>query len=592
MIFRPRTLAINLCSVAALSLAACSEPEQKATPFETGVERLDAGDGIGAEKAFQQALKDGMPREEIAAFMGEAELLQGQLAEAREWLAKGEFADEHRSRGYHMLAKLEMREGNLPAAGQAFDQALKTNLDDPELWVDIGRLRYIGGEQVQAIDAAVRAVELGPQNANALHFRGQLVRDAQGMAAALPWFEAALKLEPDNPLMLTDLAATQGELGQAKAMLSTIRRLAKVDPGNRQSVFMQAVLAARAGKTALARSLLQRSGNIDRELPAAMLLSGAIDLQNGNYASAAQTLDKLAKKQPENKRVQVLLARALALGGNDRELVHRYGDLALRPSASPYLMELVGRAYEQLGDRKAAAFFLDRAAQPRSNNLIAMQGSEARAIAARRAGASGDATLALVRELIVSGQTGEALERSERFWKQFNGSADASSLAGDAQLVRLNAQAALQRYETSAKVRRPWHLARRMVMTYRAIGQWAKAEALVADYLRGDPGNVEATSLMATALADAQKWQASAMLLDHAIAQGGSRHPSLVALRARVALALGDRPSALAFAEQAYAMQPANPTTANILVLARNSNDMPKEPTRYLAAKARVLGAN
>ncbi|MEP2736688.1 MAG: tetratricopeptide repeat protein [Erythrobacter sp.] len=591
MTFRPKFLALTFCSAAALSLAACSEPEQELTPFETGLARLEAGDGIGAEKAFQEAMDAGVSRNEIAAFMGEAELLQGQLAEAREWLAKGEFTDEHRSRGYHMLARLEMRMGNLPAAGQAFDQALKTNMDDPELWVDIGRLRYVGGEQVQAIDAAQRAVELGPQNAAALHFRGQLVRDAHGMAAAIPWLEAALKLEPDNPRMLTDLAATQGELGQAKAMLVTLRKLAKVDPGNRQTIFMQAVLAARAGKTALARSLLQRSGNIDREVPAAMLLSGAIDLQNGNYASAAQTFDKLAKKQPENKRLQVLLARALSLGGNDRELVHRYGDIALRPSASPYLMAVVGRSYEQLGDRKAAAFFLDRAAQPRRSNLIAMQGSEARALAARRAGASGDDTLSLVRELIVNGQTGQALERSEQFWNRFAGSADASSLAGDAQLVRRNAQAALQRYETSAKVRRPWHLARRMIMTYRAIGQGAKAEALVADYLRGDPGNVEATSLMATALADAQKWQAAAKLLDHAIAQGGSRDPGLIALRARVAIALGDKDGGLMYAEQAYAMQPANPMTANMLVLARNTAGQPAGPTNYLAAKARVLPA-
>ncbi len=575
----------------ALSLAACSEPEESLTPFEQGLASLENGDGIGAEKVLREALEGGAERADIAAFMGEAELIQGQLAEAREWLGKGEFSDDSRSRGFHMLAKLEMREGNLPAAGRAFDAALKDNMEDPALWVDIGRLRYVGGEQVQAIEAADYAVELGPHYAPALHFSGQLVRDAHGMEAALPWFEAALNYAPDDPAILADLAATQGELGRAKAMLETIRNLAKISPGDRQIVYLQAVVAARAGDSALARSLLQRSGNIAREVPAAMLLSGAIDLQNGNFASAAQTLDKLAKKQPDNKRVQVLLARALSLGGNHRELVHRFAGVALLPSSSPYLVTVVGRSYEQLGDREAAAYFLDRAAQPRSTNLIAMKGSEARALAARRANQSGDNTLSLVRELIVNGQTGVALQKSESFWQQFNGSADASSLAGDAQLVRRNTEAALQRYESSAKVRRPWHLARRMILTYRALDRREDAEALVAQYVRGDPGNVEATSMMASVLVDVQKWQAAASLLDHAMAQGGSRDPSLIALRARVAIALGDKSAGLAFAQKAYQMQPTSPITANMLVLARNMNGMPAGPTEYLMEKARVLGA-
>jgi len=367
MIAKSRYIALCIASAAALVLTGCGEVEQAATPFDAGVARLQSGDGLGAEKYFNQALEGGAERTSIAAYMGEAELLQGQLAEAREWLGGGQFDEASRSRGFHMLARLEMRVGNLPAAGQAFDRALETAMDDPELWVDIGRLRYMGGEQIQAIEAAQRAVELGPQNVQALHFRGQLVRDAHGMAAALPWFEAALAVDPDNGAVLADLAATQGELGQARAMLATIRKLAKVDPGNRQIVFLQAVLAARAGEPILARSLLQRSGNIDRQVPAAMLLSGVIDLQSGNYASAAQTLDILSKRQPENRRVHALLARALSLGGSNRELVKRFAEKALRPSASPYLVTTVGRAYEQLDDRASAAYFLDRANQPRSN---------------------------------------------------------------------------------------------------------------------------------------------------------------------------------------------------------------------------------
>jgi tetratricopeptide (TPR) repeat protein len=592
MICKPNRLAFALLAPLSLWLAGCEDVAEEQTPLDAALAMLARGDGIGAEEKLREALDNGATPETVAAYLGEAELLQGELAEARSWLVEGQFDDATRAHGFHMLARLEMRDGNLPAAGQAFDQALKSDSEDPELWVDIGRLRYIGGEQVQAVEAADYAVELGPQNPNALHFRGQLVRDAHGMEAALPWFEAALKLQPENAMILLDLAATQGELGQAKAMLSTIRKLAKIDPGNRQMIYLQAVLAARAGKPNLARSLLQRSGGVDRQVPAAMLLSGVIDLQNGNDSAAAQTLEKLANRQPENRRVKTLLARALMIGGNDEELVHRFAADAQRPSAPPYLTEIVGRAYERLGEREKAAVLLDRAAQPRNTNLIALQGSKDRALAALRDDATGDDKLALIRDLIVTGQTGAAINQSETFLKQYAGSADATSLAGDAQLARKNAQAALERYQTSANVRRSWHLTRRMIMTLRALGQGNEAEALVARHLRGEPGNVEATSLMAAALTDVQKWDAAGLLLDHAMAIGGSRDPRLVALRARVALAQGDPQGALFFAERAYAMQPGSPLTTNILVLARNEAGADGTSTEFLMAKARALGAS
>ena len=49
-----------------------------------------------------------------------------------------------------MRGKLEQLQGHLAAAGQAFDQALNIAGNDLLLWIDIRRLRYAGGEQVQA----------------------------------------------------------------------------------------------------------------------------------------------------------------------------------------------------------------------------------------------------------------------------------------------------------------------------------------------------------------------------------------------------------------------------------------------------------
>ncbi|SMQ74345.1 Tetratricopeptide repeat-containing protein [Altererythrobacter xiamenensis] len=517
-------------------LSACTEegalPED---PLERAENALQSGDGIAAEADLRRAMDAGVARARVAALMGEAQLAQGNLAEARIWLEPGEFAPQMRAKGFHLLGQLEVLSGNLAAAGAAYDRALAEDPDNPELWVDIGRLRYRGGEQLQAIEAAERAVALGPANAAALHFRGQLLRDSHGMAAALPWFEAALKQDPGNPAVLADYAATLGELGRAKEMLAAVRHLAEVDPDNPQVHFLQAVLAARGGKPVLARALLQRSGNLERQVPAAMLLSALIDMQNANHASAAQQLARLAERQPDNHRVQALLARALLLGRSENELIYRYADRATRPGASPYLMTLVGRAHEGKGNRGAAAPFLDAAAKPLPAGLVPIEVAEDYSPSGGREDASGAEIFASIRADIGSDRSSAAVRKSRELLQRYAGSADALSLAGDAAFAGGDVQGAIERYEASAAVRRPWPLTKRMIMAYREAGQGDEANALLYSHLKGEPGNAEAAGMAAAALADMRRWSEAASMLHHALAHGGGRDTHLLALRARIA---------------------------------------------------------
>ena len=159
---------------------------------------LAAGDGIAAQVRLRDAQAAGASDDDVRALMGEALLAQGDLAKAREWLAPGSFSPPTRALGFRMLGRLELRERHLPAAGAAFDRALAVAPDDAHLWTDIARLRYTGGEQAQAIQAADRALKSAPGDPAALAFRALLIRNQNGLAAALPWFDAALAKTPDD----------------------------------------------------------------------------------------------------------------------------------------------------------------------------------------------------------------------------------------------------------------------------------------------------------------------------------------------------------------------------------------------------------
>lgn len=539
--------------------ASCDQQSAELAPLEQARQDLAEGDAVGAEIALARLVEKGAPRADVAALMGEAALIAGDLAEARRWLGPGEFSDATRAHGYRMLGRLEMAEGNLAAAGRAFDAALETDPDDPELWVDIGRLRYRGGEQEAAIAAAERAVAVGPNSAAALQFRGQIARDSEGLEPAARWFARALERRPHDAGLRADYAATLGDAGRAVEALAVLREGRQVaGPHLSRFLYIQAVLAARGGDYNLARSLLDRSGEAGRGIPAALMLSALLDVAEENYASAAQTLDRLSGLQPDNRRVEELLAHALSRSGGERELVERFGARALGPGGSPYLRVVVGRALEALGERDRAARYLDAAAQS-ENGLSTLTPAGA------GLDGSGTAYRDAVRTAIAARQFDLAVTRAESFVRRFPGSGDALALLGDARLARGDRADARAAYAQSARVRQPWPLTLRMLAAQASPRDGAR---LLADYLRAHPMNGAAAALLADAYAAEGEWERAAVLLDHAIANGQGRAPFVVAARSVAASRIGDEQAALDYALLAHEIQPLSAAATAALIAA------------------------
>ncbi len=511
MIFRPSIALLLACA-----LAGCGDKAESGPGPDDWRGMLARRDGAGAEAALRRALDAGTPAARLAPWLGEAEIEQGDLAEAERWLTGGEFAPDAAAHGYHMLGRLRMLQGDLPAAGQAFDKALALTPDDPGLWTDIGRLRWLGGEQVQAMEASDRALAAGPDDPAALLFRAQLTRDSSGNAEALPLLERGLAAAPWDLDLLAEYAATLGELGRATDMLAATRRLSEVAPRDDRALWLQAVLAARAGQDDLARSLLQRSGYAERQVPAAMLLLAILDMENGNYASAAQGLDALSRRQPDNRRVRLLLARALALGDNHRELIARFG----KDAETPYIAMLVGRSYEAVGEREKAAALIDMAEAGGALRIAPMPARTGAEVGQQHVAGDGESAVQLVRSLVEQGRTDEARRASTNFLASHPGSADALALAGDAALAAGDARAAATLYSRSASIRRNWPLVQRLVVALDRSGRGGEATELVAKHLAGEPANADAAAVLARRFIDRGYNRQAGRLIDYARARG------------------------------------------------------------------------
>ncbi len=426
-------------------------------------------------------------------------------------------------------ARLAVRNGNLPEAGRFYDEARALEPENPGLWVDIAQLRFRGGEHLIAIEAADYALELNPQYAPALLLRAQLVRDANGLDESLPWFEAAVNADPRNPEVMAEYAATLGDLGRYEDMLIVVRELAEFAPAFPQVHYLQAVLAARANDPVLASTLLNRSGLAGNGVPSAMMLDAIVNLQQGNADTAAEILEALSLRQPANMRVSELYARALWLGGRDREIVDLLADKAGRPEASPYLVMLVGRSLERMGERGRAIPFILRARQTREEGRIVLQGSGS--------GTIPEAT-ARLRDLVGRGDTASARRSARDMLARLPQSGDVHALAADTELASGNTARSLELYEVAARVRRSWPLTRKIIDAYRAYGDDLAADVLLTRYIAGDPQNTSALLLLAKSSAEREDWLRVAVLLDTAIGLGAGNDLEVLALRAQAARGL------------------------------------------------------
>lgn len=430
-------------------------------------------------------------------------------------------------------ARRHIRFGDLVAAGRSYDLARELEPENPGLWVDIARLRFLGGEHLTAIEAAEYALELGPNYAPALLLRAQMVRDANGLEESLVWFEAASAADPKNAEILGEYAATLGDLGYNRDMLAAVRDLTEFAPDEPQALYLQAVLAARADNPALAARLLERSRYLQNGVPAGKMLDAIINMQQGSFDTAANTLEGLTEEQPANVRVRELLAKAWWHGGRDNLIVERFGAIANREQASPYLTMLVGRAFERMGERLRAIPYIERANE--------LSGDAGYVLA--QEGSLPDVTNRL-RKAVAARDLSGAKASSSAFIRQYPESGDAHSLAGDVALAADDPLAAIEFYQVSAQVRRSWPLTRKLTAAMLQAGERDAAKALLARYVKGDPQNLDALMVLARLSADDADWLRVQVLLDTAIAQGAGNDLAFLTLRAKAARELGNEEDA------------------------------------------------
>jgi tetratricopeptide (TPR) repeat protein len=525
---------------------------------------LALGDGVGAEAELGRAAANGFDMRRGHQMLAQAWLLQG---DAKRALVEAARADQ-RFGGYaaRVTAKALAMQGKSPDAIALLGELLDGDPNSSYAWSDLARIRYNAGDIAGASANAQRAVSLDPNNLEALTLRGELMREQYGLAAAVPWFEGALKRDAYYYPALIEYAATLGDLGRYTDMLGATRKALAARPGNPQALYLQAVLAARAQNYDLARGLMQRTRGAIDDMPGVLLLGGTLDYQAGAYEQAIEKWRELVGRQPMNVTARRLLGAALLRSGDAKGALDVLRPVALRGDADSYTLALVGRAFEANGERDWAAKFLDRSSWPAAGGATPFGSDDGLAVLANAANndpRNPILAVGMVRGLIDAGQTGAALDKAKALAAANPGAPAAHLLVGDTLMTMGRYGDAAAAYARAGNIKFNEAVMLRMVDAFDHAGRRPEASRALALFLGQHPENVPALRLAAHWQIAAGDWDGAMGTLEDLRSRVGSRDAGLLAELTYANIGAQNYDDALDYGAAAYEIAPMSPAATD-----------------------------
>ncbi len=503
----------------------------------------------------------------INYLLGKAHWLLGEYDDAKTALTRENIAAESYADAQRILGRVLMEVGDIDASRQAFDRAVDKTPKNSMLWTDIARFRFVLGDQKAAIEAVEYAVELDQNNIRALEFRGRMVRSQFGLLAALPWFERALDISPDDIPILIEYATTLGDAGRATDMLKISREILELEPQSGMAYFMQATIAARARKYGLARRLLARADYQRDKLPAGLLLSAIVEYELQNYNLAIKKFRKLLALQPNNRSALKLLSASYYRAGEFDQAYKNIMRFMNKHGADSYSNIIAARSLESMDNRGDAATYLNRMKhnQAAGISLVKEDGDfdEIQKVALENPDRA-DLIIPYIRALLERGNKVGALNFARSLLAKNPGVADAYILVGDIQIRNNNINTALKYFNDARSIKFEQSLMLRLVDAYRRAKNYDAARETLLSYLSNNPRDLMAQKLIADTYMELGDAAQSIFWLESIRDRIGYNDTIILTKLARSYVAFGQLDEAVRMAKIAYDINPFNVDTTRV----------------------------
>jgi len=278
---------------------------------------LRNGDLKGAEAAFEEALKQGVNRGEVALPLGQVYLALGRPEAVIEKISASGLSPALQVEVLTMRANAYFETGKNSLATQSLENAKAIDPKSASPLIAEVPMLLAAGRLNLAKERAGKAVELAPNNAFAWNVKASVLHASFDAPGALVAYDKALALNPNHVDARVARAALLIDLkrdSDARKDLDYLKTYAEDEP---RAAYLRSVLASKSGGNVgeVAEALREVTRTIDALPPdwlarrEQLLMAGALAHYGlGNYQKAREYLDALLARKPNDNGAKKLLA--------------------------------------------------------------------------------------------------------------------------------------------------------------------------------------------------------------------------------------------------------------------------------------------
>jgi putative PEP-CTERM system TPR-repeat lipoprotein len=277
---------------------------------------LRSGDLKGAEAAFEEALKQGVNRGEVALPLGQVYLALGRPEALIEKISASGLPPALQVEVLTMRANAYFEFGKSSQAVQSLENAKAVDPKSASPLIAEVPMLLAAGRLDQAKEKANKAVELAPNNAFAWNVKASVLHASFDAAGAMAAYDKALVLNPkhvDARIARAALLIDMKRDADARKDLDYLKTVAEDEP---RAAYLRSVLASQKGEAqAVSEALGEVTRTIDSLPPAwlarreQLLMAAALAHYGlGNHQKAREYLDVIISRSPNNLGAKKLMA--------------------------------------------------------------------------------------------------------------------------------------------------------------------------------------------------------------------------------------------------------------------------------------------
>ena len=310
------------------------------------------------------------------AQLGEAYRLKYQLDKNTKWIdealatcQKAQQLDDRLPAVYVTLGHIHRNTGKYDLALQEYQHALQLDPRDADAVIGLAESYDSAGRATDAEAAYRKAIALRPDSWDGYNYLGSFLDDHQRYDEAIAQFRHAIELTPDNAPVYLNLGAAYIDKGNPKyypEAEQALRKSSALGPSYQAYTNLGYLYILQRNYGAAADTLEKAVQLNDKDyLTWSNLTLAYENLKDNEKAERARDremalLEQAARNSPRDAVVQAQLGLVYAQEKLREKAISRIQSALVLAPDDPNVLEDVGEAYEDLGDRAQALQYIEK----------------------------------------------------------------------------------------------------------------------------------------------------------------------------------------------------------------------------------------